>query len=341
MAHRTLSIGSTGPDVKDLQDRLNALPSSLAMLKLDGIFGPQTQARAREFQGQRKLKQDGIVGPLTWAALDQPPAPQPAEPAWTRTCGNGDGEARTLAPSSLKMTSAPRPAPTIPPQNGLKLMSFPSIKRLAGDVGLSLPSLSIPGLTRLADTNLVTSKVQAYFGYSVDFSRVYVTNRRAAGIFACTISVNVNGRHLGLGAPGPKDKTVQIMNLGPHPTELSVIHQMTHVWQCQHCVIPALVAENCATSRYQAWLRNRDEGQSDPSLARFRDYPYNYPYSPFAHIIDGKALAMGAEQMAQAVQDGEDEAVGLMVAWPAGKLLGIPFCYQPAFGDRRRPEYKM
>ena len=81
-----LSIGSTGPLVKNLQANFNLLPTRLPLLKLDGIFGQRTHGRVREFQGLSTLKVDGIVGALTIAALDLaiallkgavPPAPPP------------------------------------------------------------------------------------------------------------------------------------------------------------------------------------------------------------------------------------------------------------------------
>jgi mannan endo-1,4-beta-mannosidase len=56
--------------VKFLQERLNALPpTALPPLTPDGEFGAVTQARVREFQGNRGLTIDGVVGPPTWASL--------------------------------------------------------------------------------------------------------------------------------------------------------------------------------------------------------------------------------------------------------------------------------
>jgi len=67
-----LRYGSTGPLVVELQHRLNAArgPSSPA-LNVDGIFGPRTLARVKEFQvqGVPVLAADGIVGPLSWSKL--------------------------------------------------------------------------------------------------------------------------------------------------------------------------------------------------------------------------------------------------------------------------------
>jgi hypothetical protein len=69
-----LRMGSRGPAVAELQTRLNAwinrsLGTGLALLAVDGIFGPKTHAAVRSFQGAKGLPVDGAVGPQTWAAL--------------------------------------------------------------------------------------------------------------------------------------------------------------------------------------------------------------------------------------------------------------------------------
>jgi peptidoglycan hydrolase-like protein with peptidoglycan-binding domain len=60
-SRRVIRHGDTGADVKALQKRLN-IPD-------DGIFGPNTDRAAREFQRLSGLVVDGIVGPATWSAL--------------------------------------------------------------------------------------------------------------------------------------------------------------------------------------------------------------------------------------------------------------------------------
>jgi Putative peptidoglycan binding domain len=80
--------GSSGPLVKELQSNLNLLPTRLARLAVDGLFGPMTHGRVKEFQGDNKLLQDGIVGPITLqsildaiAKLVTPPVPPQPDPA--------------------------------------------------------------------------------------------------------------------------------------------------------------------------------------------------------------------------------------------------------------------
>ena len=57
-----LTTGSEGRQVQLLQQ-------ALGNIKVDGIFGPETEAAVRSFQASRGLTVDGIVGPLTSAAL--------------------------------------------------------------------------------------------------------------------------------------------------------------------------------------------------------------------------------------------------------------------------------
>jgi hypothetical protein len=64
-----LSIGSQGSEVKAIQDVLNYHVRRGEPLDVDGIFGPLTDARVREFQKSNSLKPDGIVGPNTRAKL--------------------------------------------------------------------------------------------------------------------------------------------------------------------------------------------------------------------------------------------------------------------------------
>jgi hypothetical protein len=68
-----LHKGSRGGDVREAQLRLNrwisASKAKLSLLKVDGIFGPLTEAAVKEFQRKQPLTDDGVIGPRTWAAL--------------------------------------------------------------------------------------------------------------------------------------------------------------------------------------------------------------------------------------------------------------------------------
>ena len=67
-AIQTLSKrGSTGEEVRQIQTKLQAL--GLYTIKIDGIYGAQTEAAVRTFQQNNGLKVDGIAGPETLRAL--------------------------------------------------------------------------------------------------------------------------------------------------------------------------------------------------------------------------------------------------------------------------------
>src|SRR2546421_12023968 len=63
----TLKQSSSGPDVKDMQQKLKDIgfdPNGV-----DGNFGPGTKAAVIAFQQSKGLQADGIAGPATLAAL--------------------------------------------------------------------------------------------------------------------------------------------------------------------------------------------------------------------------------------------------------------------------------
>lgn len=56
-----LKIGSSGEDVKKLQEKLG--------LKADGAFGPGTEAAVKKWQSDNGLTSDGLVGEGTWTKM--------------------------------------------------------------------------------------------------------------------------------------------------------------------------------------------------------------------------------------------------------------------------------
>jgi peptidoglycan hydrolase-like protein with peptidoglycan-binding domain len=101
----TLSAGSEGRQVRLLQKALG--------IKVDGVFGPETEAAVRAFQSSKGLSVDGIVGPRTTAALrgqvarkammsdfDAPVPGQAAAEAST------SGTSGTLTSATVETTSA-------------------------------------------------------------------------------------------------------------------------------------------------------------------------------------------------------------------------------------------
>jgi peptidoglycan hydrolase-like protein with peptidoglycan-binding domain len=63
----TIRRGAEGEVVRRLQRALHRTPDP--GVKIDGIFGPQTEVQVKHFQQVSGLVVDGIVGPLTWAKL--------------------------------------------------------------------------------------------------------------------------------------------------------------------------------------------------------------------------------------------------------------------------------
>src|SRR5688572_29956615 len=87
-----LKLGSSGPDVKDLQQKLKDLgfdPNGV-----DGNFGSGTDKAVRAFQQANGLGVDGKVGPGTQGALD---AAAGTPPISTGEAVSGSSSAGTVA----------------------------------------------------------------------------------------------------------------------------------------------------------------------------------------------------------------------------------------------------
>lgn len=67
--YKTLSSGSRGSAVEELQKKLNSLGYSCGIA--DGDYGAKTANAVREFQRKNGLSVDGIAGPKTLAAIDK------------------------------------------------------------------------------------------------------------------------------------------------------------------------------------------------------------------------------------------------------------------------------
>ncbi len=67
-----LRIGSTGENVRIVQNALNVInqaEGNLSLIAVDGIYGNATAQAVRNFQSRNGLSVDGVVGPATWNAL--------------------------------------------------------------------------------------------------------------------------------------------------------------------------------------------------------------------------------------------------------------------------------
>jgi hypothetical protein len=194
-----------------------------------------------------------------------------------------------------------------------------------------------PNIRPITSTKLLTPRVRSTFDRSIDCSRVFVSNLLVARRWACTVGIDSATPH-----DTPQrdhSETCQLMNPGPHPAEDTVVHEMAHVWQYQHCPYPALIVNNCLTCRYFAVRKNLSEVTNDPRIVFHPDFPHDYPYSAFAYI-PGAGLKCTAEQHAQDVQTGDDSVIGIIQASRIGTIFP-PVFNSVMVGDRRQPLYKI
>ena len=103
----TLSIGSTGNDVRRLQ-RIFVMMKTLDFTHITGTFDAQTQQTVKDFQGGAGLTVDGVAGPATWQAL-------PADPQTPRLARGATGPAVIALQKGLRKFS---PAPGDPTDPG-------------------------------------------------------------------------------------------------------------------------------------------------------------------------------------------------------------------------------
>jgi hypothetical protein len=277
---RTISFGSRGPEVTDLQRRLNALKGApKPPLAEDGIFGPKTRDRVHAFQRSAKLVVDGIVGPKTWAALfaaaPLPVFPVVADPACDCCMMAGAGTPPQFLRHAKGVTSAPEP---IPGKGGREKKPPSDAPPPEGEIG---------GVSFRRVSPSEESRLRPYYGSSIDYSRVFMTNQ-----------TGVNGRAfvLTVWQPGTsRDQAVIYVNIGTSYSDHTLIHEFGHVWQAQHHSNPLAYMGNALLCQGAAEARNLLPGSSGYSA---------YAYKP------GLAFSSyGAEQMAQMVANGEADII--------------------------------
>jgi hypothetical protein len=93
MARPDLKRGDEGDDVRHLQERLVAHLENegIQLSRVDGDFGPITEASVQHFQRMHGLTEDGIVGESTLELLERDPA------------GGSSGSSSPGAPTTLRM----------------------------------------------------------------------------------------------------------------------------------------------------------------------------------------------------------------------------------------------
>lgn len=99
----TISIGSTGHDVRRLQ-RIFVMIKSLGPANITGTFDATTEQAVKDFQQGAGLTVDGIVGPNTWQAL-------PADPNTPVLSRGASGSVVAALQNGLKKYSTPATDP--------------------------------------------------------------------------------------------------------------------------------------------------------------------------------------------------------------------------------------
>jgi peptidoglycan hydrolase-like protein with peptidoglycan-binding domain len=101
-----LSYGAEGRQVRLLQQALGSI-------KVDGVFGPETEAAVRSFQASKGLAVDGVVGAITSAALRRESAGKammsdfnaPISEGGGESSSAGSGNGGSAAPTSTQGTA--------------------------------------------------------------------------------------------------------------------------------------------------------------------------------------------------------------------------------------------
>ncbi|MCD4729028.1 MAG: peptidoglycan-binding protein [Bacteroidales bacterium] len=144
---KILRLGSRGPKVKTLQEKLNSTLKQGAKLRITGNFDENTRSAVLRLQRLKWLVEDGVVGPSTWNALMEtegylpvlyliPFIPQPTQ----TTCWAASTAMVTR--STVQAVIAQTPADLILPAGDLK--------------NFSDTSDPITGSTRFANANGMT-----------------------------------------------------------------------------------------------------------------------------------------------------------------------------------------
>ena len=100
---QVLRRGATGQPIQMLQQKINR-KATRKHLRVDGVFGPKTEAAVIAYQRARGIEANGIVGQGTWQAL------QSGKP--TCTCGAYPAAEEPVQPAMTMSAPAPEPIPT-------------------------------------------------------------------------------------------------------------------------------------------------------------------------------------------------------------------------------------
>ncbi|GAB3063084.1 D-Ala-D-Ala carboxypeptidase family metallohydrolase [Micromonospora schwarzwaldensis] len=130
---RTLSSGSSGTDVRQLQVRVAGWAGYAGIVRVDGRYGPETATAVKRFQSAYGLRADGVAGPQTFAKIydlqDDDCTPKHfSYRELDNGCGKGGWSGGPLSPSATR-------------ENALRAMwKLEALRRSLGDKPLTVTS---------------------------------------------------------------------------------------------------------------------------------------------------------------------------------------------------------
>ncbi len=323
MPIETLRSGSRGTSVFVLQAQLNLAGTDPGPLQLDGRFGPLTDAAVRDFQDSAGLTIDGTVGPLTWAALATVPGLETPVPPGL-ICDNGNpaqqGQIVSITAALRGMGETAAIAATTSAQGSARSFAGAPVPVGAGFGAGAAPgqaSITLPGgmtLFPLVGSRHEDLARSVYLG-SLNYDTIFFTSQRGAQGRAFTIAVPVPPLVVDALVFGG---VIQVLNLGPAPSSSTVVHELGHAWQSQHGGSATAYIANCLACQGAAAAANTALAEMiDPSIKSNKDWPANFPFSPYAYR-PGKAFsAYGGEQIAEQIENSEAPIRSHVTAQPA------------------------
>lgn len=307
---RNLSIGSDGLDVRVVQLSLNSHPpSKLPQLIADGIFGQNTEARIKEFQRNKGLFADGVVGSQTLAALI---GDEPGTKVHRCNCSNPENSSMGQSRDFVDF---------------FRDQHINSGNQFGFAGGGSSGSSSAKGFGTLRTLQGIQITIaMTVYGYSLDFSTIYISRNTGLGGRPFTIAFRDG------------EKIFQIMNCGTYsPDRKTLIHELAHVWQSQHHSDKFRYMVNALDSQARAVAASTAAAITDPIVALNKDFPTFYPFDAYAYSSGMPFASMAAEQMAQAVENGEGSIVSHVRSVTKNMVDSacVTALSRPGFADRR------
>src|SRR5258708_5053581 len=141
---QTLRQGSSGSDVKDLQQKLKDL--GFDPKGVDGHFGPGTRDAVISFQQSKGLQADGIAGPNTLAALQSEGTASGADAGGAVTSGTAAGASGAATGAGAAAAPATANIPNVSVQSVAKIFPGVPTSNIQQNLPFVLQALTEAGL---------------------------------------------------------------------------------------------------------------------------------------------------------------------------------------------------